>query len=151
MAAHIPQSFDDCYAEEFYANNVALTRNAVGFAAMHGASFVYASSTSVYGPNPRPPVVESSSLDPDNDYSRGKAAGEDIVTEYGRKFSVPVSSLRISAPYGPRQSTRTVVQIFLERVKRNQTVLVHGTGSRYLQSSWRGPYGAEIRRLDTGN
>jgi UDP-glucose 4-epimerase len=39
-------------------------------------------------------------------------------------------SLRISAPYGPGQKSRTVLNIFIERALKGLALLYHGTGSR---------------------
>lgn len=52
--------------------------------------------------------------------------GRRILWERGLPYTV----LRINAPYGPGQATRTVLRIFLERASKGLALLYHGSGSR---------------------
>ena len=47
-----------------------------------------------------------------------------------KKLSIPYVILRISAPYGPRQRSQTVLKTFIERALRNEDLYYYGTGSR---------------------
>lgn len=63
-------------------------------------TFVFASSTAVYGNGPAP-YRESQPLDPLNAYARSKVAFEDWALEWGKRKGVRVVGLRYCNVYGP--------------------------------------------------
>lgn len=60
---------------------------------------IYASSREVYGEQKNLPVIESASLDPVNNYARGKVLIEELVTNL-ESFDFNVAVLRFSNVYG---------------------------------------------------
>jgi nucleoside-diphosphate-sugar epimerase len=101
------------------------------WAAARAASVIYASGTSVYGDLRGEALVdERASVSPLDPYLQAKADGErsgaDIVHKGGGRFV----ALRICAPYGPRQTARTVLQVFVERALASEPLLYYGTGLR---------------------
>jgi UDP-glucose 4-epimerase len=65
--------------------------------------FVYASSSSVYGPIPEGTVGEDAPRRPLSPYGVTKLAAEELVGVYHRAFELPTVSLRYFTVCGPRQ------------------------------------------------
>lgn len=100
-------------------------------AAVRRATVVYASGTSVYGElRGDASVAEDATATPIDPYPMAKLAGErsgaEIVGAAGGRFV----SLRVCAPYGPEQAARTVLQVFIERALKAESVSYYGSGSR---------------------
>ena len=92
---------------------------------------VYASGTSVYGhTRDVTPISETSRAAPSSPYPQAKLdserAGADMALGAGTRFV----ALRLCAPYGPRQRARTVLQVFIERSLRGETLEYYGSGRR---------------------
>jgi nucleoside-diphosphate-sugar epimerase len=65
-----------------------------------------------------------------DEYGTEKAWAEESLLHLAEKAAVPATSLRIAAPYGPGQRTRTVLPIFVEQALRGGPVRYHGSGRR---------------------
>lgn len=65
-------------------------------------SFVYASTSSVYGSNPVPFVESMAITDPKSPYPVTKFAGELMLRTYSDNFGLPVTIFRIFNPQGKR-------------------------------------------------
>jgi len=101
--------------------------------------FVFASTSEVYGKNPKVPLTEESDRilgPPLIDrwcYSSAKALDEHLCNSYFRRFELPVVILRYFNIYGPRQETSDyggVVSIFIRRVLQDEPPLAHGDGTQ---------------------
>lgn len=130
LAAVLPPSFDSDEAERSFDANVGLTRNALELAVRDEAAFVYAAGTAVYGSVPGAPATEDAPVQPSDPYTLAKYVGERLGEMAHARAGIPVSVLRIAAPYGPGQRARTVIRIFLEAALASKDVTYHGTGSR---------------------
>lgn len=91
-----------------------------------GARLIYLSGTSVYGDAP-PPWSERTPPRPVGAYVQAKLAGEEAARA---ALGDRALSLRISAPYGPGQRARTVIQVFIEAALANRPLRHHGSGAR---------------------
>jgi len=94
--------------------NIVGTANVLEIARIHGARFVFCSSTSVYGNTPEGLVPEDVPLFPTSVYGASKVAGEQLVSAYGRQYGVDGVSLRLSWVYGPRRTTDCIVRTMIE-------------------------------------
>ncbi len=100
----------------------AVSRSAVG-------RFVYASSSSVYGPEPAD-VDESVLPRPISPYGVSKLAAERLVTAYSEQAGVDAVSLRYFSVYGPRQRPDMAVHRFIEAMLASEPITVFGTGDQ---------------------
>ena len=91
-------------------------------------SFVYASSSSVYGDTTTYPTDEAAQLRPVSPYGVTKVATEDIASLYHRTSGVPVVGLRYFTAYGPRQRPDMAFSRFIARALADQPLLVNGDG-----------------------
>jgi nucleoside-diphosphate-sugar epimerase len=131
LAAVVPTSFASVETEECFFANIIMTKNALALALQDNAKFIYASSTSVYGMKPHKTSLTEETLPlPDNLYSLAKYVGEGLCRIAQLQHGLKTTVLRISAPYGPRQRFRTVIDIFLKQALHSQDLTLFGTGQR---------------------
>ena len=93
---------------------------------------VYSSSASIYG-NPRIlPIMEDESPVTFSPYSVSKLAGENYCYAFYETFFVPVSVVRYSNIYGPKQNPSNpycgVISKFIMSIDRGISPQVHGDG-----------------------
>lgn len=92
--------------------------------------FVFASSSSVYGNNPKVPFSEDDPVDnPISPYAATKKAGELICHTYHHLFGLPVFCLRFFTVYGPRQRPDLAIGKFARRILAGEPIDVFGDGT----------------------
>lgn len=93
---------------------------------------VFASSATVYGPQPKQPVPESAWPHPQVPYAVSKLAAEHYIFALGELYNIETVALRIFNAYGPGQRVppvhAPVVPGFLKNVLTGASVVVHGNG-----------------------
>jgi predicted glycosyltransferase/nucleoside-diphosphate-sugar epimerase len=112
----------------YVERNVIATQRLLEATAVSGIRrFVYASSSSVYGPW-RGPVSEASSPRPLSPYGATKLAGENLVGAYAQERGLSTVALRYFSVYGPRQRPDMAAHRFIEAMLDNRPLTVHGDG-----------------------
>ncbi len=91
--------------------------------------FVYASSSSVYGPCGHP-ATEETRRRPASPYGLSKLAAEEVARLHREERDVPVTVLRYFTVYGPRQRPEMALSRFIESAVRGQPVEVFGDGEQ---------------------
>ncbi|HEX9638812.1 MAG TPA: NAD-dependent epimerase/dehydratase family protein [Acidobacteriota bacterium] len=91
-------------------------------------SFVYASSSSVYGRQPDGPMREDAALFPVSPYGVTKAATEQLARSYWTAFGIPVVGLRYFTVYGPRQRPDMAFHKLLHAVAEAEEFPLYGDG-----------------------
>ena len=94
------------------------------------SSFVYASSSSVYGNALTAPTTEDTPRQPVSPYGMTKLATEEIANVYHRNHGVPVVGLRYFTAYGPRQRPDMAFLRFLSRALAGEPLRVYGDGGQ---------------------
>jgi UDP-glucuronate 4-epimerase len=92
--------------------------------------FVYASSSSVYGPNPGHPVAEDHPRRPASPYGFSKLAAENLIGLYARERDIPATILRYFTVYGPRQRPEMALSRFISAALRRRPVEIFGDGEQ---------------------
>ena len=92
--------------------------------------FIYTSSSEVYGNPKKVPISEEDPTAPISTYGIGKLAGEAYCNAYYREFGLEYTILRFFNVYGPGQTEKFVMPIFLSRVLRGLPPIVYGNGSQ---------------------
>lgn len=92
--------------------------------------FVYASSSSVYGPCDGGPAAEDHPRKPASPYGLSKLAAEELVGLYARERGVPATVLRYFTVYGPRQRPEMALSRFIFAASRGRAVEVFGDGEQ---------------------
>jgi UDP-glucuronate 4-epimerase len=111
--------------------NVAGTQNLLEFArARNITQFVFASSSSVYGINPRVPWSEDDHvLQPISPYASTKVSGELLGHVYSALFGIRFIALRFFTVYGPRQRPDLAIHKFARLIVEGKSVPVFGDGA----------------------
>lgn len=95
-------------------------------------SFVYASSSSVYGDEPNLPKVEARTGNPLSPYAVTKKTNELYADVYARLYGLKVIGLRYFNIFGPRQDPdgpyAAVIPLFVKGIIEQQPVYINGDG-----------------------
>ena len=95
---------------------------------------VYASSSSVYGPEPKCPRVETSRPNPISPYAVSKFAGEQYCTAFFHSYGLETVSLRYFNVFGPRQGWDSpyaaVVPRFIHALNNGERPTIFGDGEQ---------------------
>lgn len=111
--------------------NVKGTQNLLEFARERRIpSFVFASSSSVYGVNPRVPWSEEDRvLQPISPYASTKVSGELLGHVYSHLYGIRFTALRLFTVYGPRQRPDLAIHKFARLMLAGKPIPVFGEGT----------------------
>lgn len=91
--------------------------------------FIFASSSSVYGINPKTPwSEEDSDLMPISPYASSKLACEKMGFTYSHLFQIQFLALRFFTVFGPRQRPDLAINKFIQRIANDSPIDVYGDG-----------------------
>lgn len=92
--------------------------------------FVFCSSSSVYGINPKTPWHESDPvLLPISPYASTKVACELCGYTYAHLYDIRFIALRLFTVYGPRQRPDLAIHKFAKKILQNEPITLYGDGS----------------------
>lgn len=112
-------------------NNILATQRLLEAAAATGVeSFVFASSSSVYGDASTLPMVEEQALHPVSPYGVSKLAAEQLCRLYTLNHGVPTASLRYFTVYGPRQRPDMAFHRLLRSASTGERFPLYGDGKQ---------------------
>ena len=111
--------------------NINGTMALLELAKKHGIDkFIFGSSSSVYGNNPKVPFSEDDSVDfPISPYAATKKAGELICHTYHHLCDMSITCLRFFTVYGPRQRPDLAIHKFAKLIEQDKSIPVYGDGS----------------------
>jgi UDP-glucuronate 4-epimerase len=117
--------------ETYQDVNVRGTQNMLELAREWGVKqFVFASSSSVYGVNPRVPWSEEDHvLQPISPYASTKVSGELLGHVYSHLYGIRFIALRFFTVYGPGQRPDLAIAKFAELIRSGRPIPVFGDGS----------------------
>src|SRR5439155_8600705 len=129
--AGVRLSWSDGFGD-YMGHNVLATQRLLEavVAARPGARVVYASSSSVYGNQPRYPVHEDDLPRPFSPYGVTKLAAEHLCGLYAANWGVPAVSLRYFTVYGPRQRPDMAFSRFLTAALEGRALVRYGDGQQ---------------------
>lgn len=91
---------------------------------------IFASSSSVYGNNPKVPFSETDNVDhPISPYAATKKAGELLCYTYSHLYDMDITCLRFFTAYGPRQRPDLAMSKFARLIEQGKPIPVYGDGS----------------------
>ena len=111
--------------------NVRGTLNLLEACRRHGVKkFIFASSSSVYGRNPKVPFAEDDPLTSIiSPYAATKRAGEILCYTYHHLYGLDVFCLRFFTVYGPRQRPEMAIHKFTRLIYEGKKVPIYGDGT----------------------
>ena len=127
--------------------NVRGTQNLLEWARTRGIQqFIFASSSSVYGVNPRVPWREDDHvLKPISPYASTKVSGELLGHVYSHLYGIRFIALRLFTVYGPRQRPDLAIHKFARAMLEGKSVPLFGDGSTRRDYTYIGDIVAGIR------
>jgi len=94
-------------------------------------SFVFISSSSVYGNSSKPPFKETDMHNlPLAPYGATKIAGEILAYTYTFNHGLPITCIRIFNAYGPRMRPQLVLHKWVDNILKDKPIEMSGTGVR---------------------
>jgi UDP-glucuronate 4-epimerase len=94
------------------------------------ASFIFASSSSVYGSDAKIPFSETDNIPaPISPYGVAKRACELLCYVYHHLYYIPIACLRFFTVYGPRQRPDMATRKFTALIDRGEEVPIYGDGT----------------------
>jgi UDP-glucuronate 4-epimerase len=126
--------------------NVGGTQNLLELARERGIrQFVFGSSSSVYGVNPRVPWSEDDDVLPISPYASTKISGELLGHVYSHLHGIRFIALRLFTVYGPRQRPDLAIHKFTKLMLAGQPVPLFGDGSTRRDYTYVGDIVAGLR------
>jgi len=115
----------------YQETNVKGTQNLLEYARKAGVrQFVFASSSSVYGVNPRVPWREDDAvLQPISPYASTKVSGELLGHVYSHLYGIRFIGLRFFTVYGPRQRPDLAIHKFAKLMLAGKPLPFFGDGT----------------------
>lgn len=117
--------------------NVMGTSNLLDLAREHGAAFLQASTSEVYGDPLEHPQTESywGNVNPNgirSCYDEGKRCAETLCLDFADQFSINCSIIRIFNTYGPFMDPNDgrVVSNFIMQALKGELITIYGDGSQ---------------------
>ena len=149
---------------DYLSTNVTGTLRLLEHCRIHGIPhFIFASSSSVYGPDTPLPAEESATPDPCSPYAVTKLQAEQWGRLYSRLHGLRFLALRFFSVWGPGQRPDLALEAFRRRIIDGRPVIIHGDGSQRrdlthvedvsraveLALRWPGP-GSAVLNIGTG-
>lgn len=91
-------------------------------------SFVFASSSSVYGDSKQLPFSEDGEVHPVSPYGVTKLSAEQFCYAYHELYGIPITVLRLFSVYGPRQRPDMAIYKFLKAILEEEELTMYGAG-----------------------
>ena len=98
--------------------------------------FIHISSSMIYGDFQKEPNFEEALKDPKEIYGSFKYASEVIVKGYAKIFDINLNIIRPTAVYGPTDNNRRVIQTFIEKALKNETIYANNPENNYLDFTY---------------
>lgn len=97
----------------------------------HGPeTFIFGSSSSVYGTNEKVPFAESDEINqPISPYATTKRSGELLAYNYHHLYGLRISCLRFFTVYGPAQRPEMAIHKFTRLLAEGEPVTLYGDGT----------------------
>ena len=94
------------------------------------SKFIFASSSSVYGNNPKVPFSETDNVDnPISPYAASKKAGELLCYSFHHLYGMDMTCLRFFTVYGARQRPDLAIHKFTRLIDSGKPIQMFGDGS----------------------
>ncbi len=115
---------------QYVTNNILATQALLErvVRAGHPTRLVYASSSSVYGQQPRGAMGEEVLPNPISPYGMTKLAAEHLMRSYAGAHELPLVALRFFTVYGPRQRPDMAFHRFFRWASTGAPIEILGTG-----------------------
>lgn len=138
LAAQAGVRYSNTHPEAYiHSNLVGLMSILERVRSTPGVSFLFASSSSVYGTNAKVPFAEDDPVDrPASLYGATKRIAEEIVCNYHRLHGIPSTVLRFFTVYGPWGRPDMAYFSFAKALVEDKPIPVYGEGKLMRDSTY---------------
>jgi len=123
----VDRSIEDSRA--FVISNVLGTQVVLEACREVGRPMVFVSTDEVYGSNEGEPFAEDAPIRPGNPYAASKAAADLLCRAYVATYGAPVTIVRGTNTFGPRQHPEKAIPTFATAALAGRPIPVYGDGS----------------------
>jgi dTDP-glucose 4,6-dehydratase len=116
-------------AGDFVRSNVVGTHVILEACRRAGRPVLYVSTDEVYGSAPIGSFTEDDPMRPNSPYAATKAGGDLLGRAYHVTYGVPVTTVRGSNAFGPRQHPEKAIPTFVAAALEGRPLPVYGDGS----------------------
>tara|TARA_Y100000816_G_C26021590_1_gene534454 strand:- start:240 stop:1103 length:864 start_codon:yes stop_codon:yes gene_type:complete len=109
-----------------YKINVIGTRNILELCEKYKIRLLFASTCCCYGNNNTHPTDETSPTCPTEPYAKSKKESELEILNVG----LPHCCMRLATFYGPEMRAALAPAVFIDKVYKNETIEIHGSGEQ---------------------
>ncbi len=127
----VDRSIDD--SKVFVQSNVIGTQVMLEACREAGTPMLFVSTDEVYGSRTEGGFTESDPLRPNSPYAASKAGADLLCRSYAVTYGAPVTVVRGTNAYGPRQHPEKAIPTFALAAWRGKPVPVYGDGSNRRQ------------------
>lgn len=115
----------------YFDVNVKGTQNLLELSRLNKVkTFIFGSSSSVYGNNKKVPFSEEDKVDNQvSPYAATKKCGEILCNSYSKLYDINITCLRFFTVYGPRGRIDMAPFKFTDLISKGQTIEMYGDGS----------------------
>ena len=140
-----PENFD-----RYLRDNTRSTQRLADVALEAGVKlFSFASTSSLYGFDPKLPTPEDYPLSPVSFYAMTKVMDEHLLRAYHRLFGLPAVILRYYTLFGPRQRPDMLAHIGLRALAEDRPITIYGDGEQTRELTYvMDAVEAQVRVLD---
>ena len=82
------------------------------------------------------PNIEEATKNPTEIYGSFKYASETIVKGYSKIFDINTNIVRPTAVYGPTDNNKRVIQTFIEKAMKNETIYANNPENNFLDFTY---------------
>jgi len=104
--------------------NVDGTKNMLELARKNDSSFIFASSSHVYGQPTSFPIDENFSLNPISIHAKSKIKAEDICQEYAKLYDLKIKIVRTFSIYGSYSPLYSIISRIITQILNHQKIIL---------------------------
>jgi UDP-glucose 4-epimerase len=124
MAAYSDVAYCNLNPVKCYEFNVKSTQKMLEIARKNDSSFVFLSSSDVYGNPKKQPILENSSCNPSTHYASSKRMSEILCETYSKTYGLNIRIARIFSVYGPNSPKSNLIFNIVNQIINNPKIIL---------------------------
>ena len=124
MAAYSDVAYCNLNPVKCYEFNVKSTQKMLEIARKNDSSFVFLSSSHVYGNPKKQPILENSLCNPSTHYASSKRMSEILCETYSKTYGLNIRIARIFSVYGPNSPKSNLIFNIVNQIINNPKIIL---------------------------
>ena len=127
MAAYSDVAYCNLNPTKCYELNVKSTQKMLEIARKNDSSFVFLSSSHVYGDPNKQSISENSSCNPSTHYASSKRMSEILCETYAKTYGLDIQIARLFSVYGPKSPKSNLIFNIINQMINNSKITLGNT------------------------